>query len=412
MAGGPIELRIDHQCPQCGAPAVLEESDRLYHCPYCKVQSYLLPRDVHRYLLPDKAPQGQALTYVPYWRFKGIFFTCDSMGIRHRVADLSRCAVTADVFPASLGLRSQAMHLRLVTPETRGRFLIPALGRRDAVRRLSQNASFKGEERVFLQSQVGESLSLIYAPVYQTDGLYDAVLNRPLKDAGAPLDLDRFPGGQAEGRFRFVPAICPSCGWNLDGRRDSLVLICRNCDRVWQASRQGLAETRIAQVPADGAPSIYLPFWRIRARVEGAELASYGDLVRLANLPRVLQPDFEAMPFRFWFPAFKVRPSTLLHLSRSLSLSQPLAAPVDRLPQGEMFPVNLPLSEAAANLRLVLAAFAKPPRQFYPKLPQIRVNPQAMILVYIPFSESVHEYLQNGLNLAVNKSQLALAGHL
>jgi hypothetical protein len=371
-----------------------------------------LPRDVHRYLLPDKAPPGQALTYVPYWRFKGIVFTCDSMGIRHRVADLSRRAVTAEVFPASLGLRSQAMHLRLVTPDSQGRFLIPSLGRQDAFHSLGQRASFKGEERVFLQSQVGESLSLIYAPVYQSDRLYDAVLNRSLSDAEGPRDLDRFPGGPAEGRFRFVPAICPACGWNLEGRRDSLVLTCRNCDRVWQASRRGLAETRIAQVPADGAPSIYLPFWRIRARVEGAELASYADLVRLANLPRVLRSDFETVPFRFWFPAFKVRPSTLLRLSRSLTLTQPRTSPVERLPQGEMFPVNLPLSEAAANLRLVLAAFAKPPRQFYPKLPRIRVSPQAMILVYIPFSDSVHEYLQNGLNLAVNKSQLSLAGHL
>ena len=67
-------LLIDHQCPQCGAPATLEETERLFTCPFCRVKSYLVTRDYFRYMLPHAAPAGKSLVFLPYWRFKGSFF--------------------------------------------------------------------------------------------------------------------------------------------------------------------------------------------------------------------------------------------------------------------------------------------------------------------------------------------------
>ncbi|MCK7515939.1 MAG: hypothetical protein MZV70_76205 [Desulfobacterales bacterium] len=64
-------FQIEHQCPQCGAPANLEETDRLFACPFCRVKSFLLTRDYFRYVLPAKNPAGKELVYFPYWRFKG-----------------------------------------------------------------------------------------------------------------------------------------------------------------------------------------------------------------------------------------------------------------------------------------------------------------------------------------------------
>ena len=365
-----------------------------------------------RYLLPNRTPATQPLTYVPYWRFKGMVFTCRPSGIGHRFLDLSRCALDAGKFPASLGLRPQAMHLKPVTPGLAGRFLTPTLAQRRMLDRLDSITSPADENEVFLESQIGESLSLIYMPVYQKRRLYDAVLDRPLSGSGQDLDLDALDGGPAQGSLRFVPAICPQCGWNLEGRRDSLTLVCRNCDRVWQARRRGLEQIRIAHVPDSGNGSIYLPFWRIKADVEGLALASRADMVRLANLPQVPRPEWQNEPFRFWFPAFKVRPATLLRLASGLTLRQPRTALVDRLPSRDLFAVNLPLSEAVEGLKMLLAAFAKPPRQIYPRLARLRITPQAMLLVYIPFSTSVHEYLQPDLKLAINRNQLLLAGNL
>ncbi len=54
-------LRIDYQCPQCGAPAELAETDRLFTCVFCRVKSYLLESGYFRYRLPHKAPAGQEL---------------------------------------------------------------------------------------------------------------------------------------------------------------------------------------------------------------------------------------------------------------------------------------------------------------------------------------------------------------
>jgi len=73
---------IDYQCPQCGAPAVLDETDRLFLCEYCRVKSYLITKDYFRYTLPSKAPENKKLLYFPYWRFKGMLFSCASDGVK------------------------------------------------------------------------------------------------------------------------------------------------------------------------------------------------------------------------------------------------------------------------------------------------------------------------------------------
>jgi hypothetical protein len=115
-----INFLIEHQCPQCGAPAILEETDRLFDCEYCRVKSYLLQKDFFRYMLPNSAPENKDLVFFPYWRFKGTFFSCVESGINHRFMDISHQAVESRYFPISVGLRSQALKLNFVTPETRG----------------------------------------------------------------------------------------------------------------------------------------------------------------------------------------------------------------------------------------------------------------------------------------------------
>ena len=52
-------LSNQNQCPQCGAPADLEETDRLFACPFCRVTSLLLTRDYFRYVLPARNPGRQ-----------------------------------------------------------------------------------------------------------------------------------------------------------------------------------------------------------------------------------------------------------------------------------------------------------------------------------------------------------------
>ncbi len=392
---------------------MLGESDRLYRCDFCRVQSYLLPRNVARYVLPHRAPADREIAYVPYWRFKGILFTCGVDGIRHRFTDDSHCAVDNPAFPPSLGLRSQALRLKFVTPATTGTFLQPFGGPRQARDFFMRRQASRQPAPVFLQTQVGESLSLIYTPIFrQGQRLYDGVLNRPLaRDAEAPPP-ETHPVEPAGDHLRFIPALCPICGQDLEGRRDTLVLVCRQCDRLWRATAKGLEEIRTARMPSPEAADAYLPFWRVRAEVKGIPLVNFGDLAHLANLPTVLKPDRESRPFRFWCPAFKVRPATLLHLASALTLAQPPVEPLEKLPREELLPVTLPVAETIDNLKIVLAALARPARQFYPRLGAIDIVPKSALLVFIPFTVGSHEYLQPELKLAVNRNQLALTGLL
>ena len=76
-------------------------------------------------MLPEAAPKDKKLLYFPYWRFKGMLFSCVENGIKHRFLDASHQAVDSRYFPVSVGLRSQALKLKFVTPETPGRFLKP-----------------------------------------------------------------------------------------------------------------------------------------------------------------------------------------------------------------------------------------------------------------------------------------------
>jgi len=97
------DILIEHQCPQCGAPAVLKETDRLFACEFCRVKSYLLQNDFFRYMLPNSAPENKDLLFFPYWRFKGMLFSCVENGIKHRFIDISHQAVESKLFSTFRG---------------------------------------------------------------------------------------------------------------------------------------------------------------------------------------------------------------------------------------------------------------------------------------------------------------------
>ena len=90
-------------------------------------------------MLPNAAPKNKNLVFFPYWRFKGMLFSCVESGIKHRFIDASHQAVESGYFPISVGLRSQALKLNFVVPESRGYFLKPA--RTGILMRRSPNGS-------------------------------------------------------------------------------------------------------------------------------------------------------------------------------------------------------------------------------------------------------------------------------
>src|SRR4030042_652959 len=163
-------IRVEHQCPQCGAPAILEETDRLFTCSFCRVRSYLTVRDYFRYLLPFNAPETDSLFFFPYWRFKGMIFSQVMEGIRHQVVDVSHQAVDLRFIPPSLGFRSQALKLKFISPETKGFFLKPERSADMIREHITDFIGLSLPKPVFYQTHIGESFSLIYAPFSTKNG--------------------------------------------------------------------------------------------------------------------------------------------------------------------------------------------------------------------------------------------------
>ena len=405
-------LLIDHQCPQCGAPATLEETERLYTCPFCRVKSYLVTRDYFRYMLPHAAPAGQTLVFLPYWRFKGSFFVSLPGGIKTRIVDVSQQAVSSPMFPVSLGLRSQTLKLRFVAPENEGVFLKPQVSSKELLRLAEETFTSSIRDPMFAKAFVGDSMSQIYSPFYVTDQVFDGVLNRPVSPAPPEgFDVSKMEGGKPDWRIEFIPTLCPSCGWDLQGEKNALALSCKNCNSLWMNKGTGFIKLEFGLFPAETPDSVYLPFYRIRAEVSGIKLDSYADLVKTANMAKVVQAGWEEKPFRFWTPAFKIRPDDFLFFSRNMTLSQPPKEYVAELPQGEVLPVTMPLPDAVESLKINLASFVKPAKMLQ-MLDTVQIKAKSVVLVYIPFQKSGKELFQPAFNLRTNKTLLEYAKNL
>jgi hypothetical protein len=403
-----LKLIIEYQCPQCGAPATLTETDRLFICEFCRVKSYLLPGDYFRYVLPMKVPVGEEIIYFPYWRFKGMLFSCARHGIREKLINISYQALESHYFPLSLKFRDQVLKMQFVSPKNKVKFLHPKHTLGDVRKKLNHRFESQIKERVYYQANISEAFNLIYSPYYMKDKLYDAVLNEPTKFQPDEFDVDLSESKPSEWRLKFLPTLCPNCAWDLEGDRDSVVLVCRNCSTAWQPDQDRLTQLRFGLIPSGkkARDITYLPFWRIGAKISGIDLDSYADLVKIANLPGAIKPDWQEIPFHFWALGFKFRPKMFSFASK-ITFCQPTQSLQDEIPENaELYPVTYPAGEAMGTLKIILANFISPSSIKYRKLSEIQIEPKSHLLVYVPFVDKHLELIQPSFNLSILKSQL------
>ena len=366
------------------------------------------------------------LIYLPYWRFKGVIYTCTPEGVSHRFTDISWLAVASPPKPVpfSLGFRSQALTLTRVSVRTRGDFVRPRGFRQSFPR--DKTGKHTREDSCF-QEEIGEAVSLIFAPFFWQGGqIFDAVLNRSLGNDGQ-RDDEWGENGQAEGHgdgpapkelcrpekeTRILPGICPDCGWDLEGQSDSLVLVCRNCHTLWQPRDHSLGKIRFGSARPDHPDQVLIPFWRIEAGARGLALSSVGTLRSLANLPVIPSQTPTESPPAFWAPAFKIRPKIFLRISRQLTLAQPQPNLEKKIRPQTHLPITLPAGEAVQSIRVTLASLARPLKEHFTGIAGARISARAATLVYLPFEPQAHEYVNAGANLAINKNVLTLSGNL
>ena len=398
---------VEQECPQCGAPIDLDETDHLLRCPYCDVKNFLFAPNYFRYVLPHKAP-NKDIIYAPYLRFKGNVYFCKGLAIGYRVVDITHAGLAFKGIPISLGLRPQAMKMKFVTPETEGSFLRFTLKASDILARAGKLTSGSSNEQLLHRAYIGETMSLIYLPLYiKNDILFDAILNRPITELpegeeGFDSAIIRNPRWEIE----FMATLCPQCGWNLDGERESVVLTCNNCDTFWEALEGNFSRVDFSIVPGQDENSVYLPFWKISANTKGVDINSFADFVLLTNQPRVVGEEWEKEDMAFWSPAFKIRPKVFLTLSRQFTISQRHFQIEESIPRKNLYPVTLPLAEATQALKIILASSAVNKKNVLPHLPRVKFDIKNSILVYLPFKDTGHEMTQENMSISINKNTL------
>jgi ribosomal protein S27AE len=404
---------IEHQCPQCGAPAELSETDRLLTCGFCRVKSYLTTPKYFRYVLPHRAPAGKEIFYYPYWRFKGMIFSCLPRRIENRFIDVSSQALESTRFPFNIGFRGQTQKLRFAAAEQEGVFIRPGIPYSGIFPRLGERYGPTPAKSILHQEFIGETRSLIYAPFYFDPGLTDGVTRRKISEVHWEEIQEGFPAAdRRKWKIQFLAAICPRCGWDLNGEPDSLALACKNCKSAWTGKGDRLIPLNTVHFPREGEDWVHLPFWRIEADVSPIVLKSYADLVKTANMPRVIQPGWDKVPFHFWNPAFKVRPQSYLTIATNVTLNQPMEKALPGPPKEAVHSVTLPLGEAVESLKLNLANFMRPMEIRTELIPRVEIKARRFQLVYIPFQKTRLELVQPRLNLAINRNVLAHAKNL
>jgi len=406
--------QIEFQCPQCGAPVTLEETDRLFGCSYCRVRLYISSREYFRYYLAPPGASLKDILFIPYWRFRGMVFSCKDNDIQQRIADTSLLAMNlGSSVPPTLGIRPQVLKLSFVTPEAGGVFPNPLCRFKGLAAGASNSPGFAGEcgRKLpgYYEAFIGETLSLIYSPIRIQGGMiHDAILKRPL--AALPQDLTGAltSNPYEEHSMEFLPTICPHCGWDLQGEKDTLVLHCKNCDSLWEAEEGALRKVDFEVVASSEESAVHLPFWRIRARVTGLELDSYADLVEVANLPKAVRSEWNRLPMFFWIPAFKVHPQLFLRLIKVLTIFQPQDETQRQLPGSPLYPVTLPLGEAVESINVAIANMAVPRRLIFPRLSEIQVSLEAHLLHYLPFIPRGGELIHPSMQVSIDKNALKM----
>ncbi|MBN1904270.1 MAG: hypothetical protein JW927_04150 [Deltaproteobacteria bacterium] len=399
---------IEQECPQCGAPLELSERDRILTCPHCDVQSYMFAHGYFRYILPHKAAEKEII-HIPYLRFRGNIFFCTNASVDHRVIDITQAGVNLAGIPISLGFRPQAMKARFARGDTAGRFMKFTLKAADILTKAARLTSYEGSDVLLHRAFIGETMSIFYLPVYIENGkLHDAILKRALAESFvSEEDIDSRIADKTPESVSFIPMLCPECGSDMKGERESVVLLCDNCLKGWDVKNGKFSEIEVIFSAKQSNDTIFIPFWKITAQAKGVDIDTFGDFVRVTNQPFIIDKRRGSRAMSYISPAFKIRPKMFLNLARQFTIMQMADYdPVDIIPSKGIHPVTLPLMEAVQALKIILAASAVMKKNILPLLPQTSFEINEKCLIYLPFKKSRFDMINEETGISINRQSL------
>jgi uncharacterized CHY-type Zn-finger protein len=407
-------FQIEQQCPQCGAPIIIDETDRILSCKFCRTRVYLATEDHLRFYIPPAKGIPETIYFIPYWRLKGLSYTLEETNISYKYFDANFLSFDLSSLPYSIGLRPQAMKLKFVGGNgSIGKFIASSYNTREALLNNFRTHTCRPHQQEIF---IGETTSVIYTPVYCANGcVHDAVLKTPLfpkiKDEEIQPALASAP--VEKWQIKFVPLLCPNCGADLPGEKDALIVFCPNCNSAWNPSSKDFAKINFSIWREEREGIIYLPFWQMKVKVNGIQLETYADLIKIANLPKAPTEAWKHTPFYFWAPAFKINPSLFLRWCRQLTVTP---APVDLsadFSAKNIYPVTMPVAEAAESFLIILASLMADKRRLLDLSSSLKFTLEDSFLVLHPFATSTKEELiHTKLGFTMDRNALSLGAYL
>ena len=360
-----------------------------------------------RFVLPPKADDGDFI-YAPYLRCKGSAYSCHDNQVSFRLVDFTILGTPINKIPESLGVRPQAMKMKFATPNPNAIFLKNFIQTNAAVEQVAKRTGTSLNNQILHRAFIGETISLIYLPlVSKDDHLFDAVTDDPLTEFINPAsELEQLTSHNYDWKPGTIPNICPECGWDLSGNRDSVVMSCKNCESFWEARGKSFRRVAFSTYACRDNNAIFLPFWKIQVREDTLPINSLADFIRVTNQPIAVRDGWAGMPMNIWVPAFKITPKIFLRLGSRLTIGQRLLIPEEKYPELPIQPINLHRKEAIQSLKIILASAAANKRDIISKLSQISFSVEGIELALIPFTDNAYSLYNEETKLNVNKQTL------
>lgn len=429
-AASGSDALLEHQCPQCGAGVSLAETDRIFSCPFCRVRLLIAGAGpLSYYIVPPPAIDSRNCFFMPYFRLKGIRYALVGEKIVPTLVDCSAIAAPQPAgFPPTLGIRPQSMRLKFIEPSSPGIF-ISVKERFDDIkagftRAIAFTAALvpsaveaigvlpkpfaRQHAAAALSVLIGETASCVYTPFYVRDEtVFDAIGGQAvcrMNESLVHLLHDSRPVSPV-----FLSTLCPSCGWDLSGEHDSLVMLCGRCGAAWHTGENALQRIDVDLWDLQTASDAWIPFWRLSVQAGQCRLSSVADFIRLTNAPKAVLPEMEKQQFFLWTPAFKTNPELFLRLCRVMTIHQKAISGDTAAPQDQkavFFPATLPSSECLEAVPVVLADISTAKRKTLPQLENETFSLCSARLVLVPFILKGREYFQPELNMVITANAL------
>ena len=402
-------FQIEQQCPQCGAPIILDETDRILSCQFCRTHVYLATDDHFRFYIPPAPGIAENIYFVPYWRIKGLSYAIQAHDIAYKYFDANFLSFDSSLLPYSLGLRPQAMKLKFVgNRDNEGKFISSAHKTKENIFK-----NFKTQTGALKEIFIGETASVIYSPLFSRDNrIYDAVLKKPLDLQHQDADVEQALISAAEEKWHidFLPLLCPDCGADLPGEKNALVLFCGNCHSAWNPSGKNFNRVKFAVWPEKGDNITYLPFWQLKVKASGLQLETYADLIKVANLPKAPTPAWQQTPFYFYTPAFKLNPALYLRWCKQLTVAPPPRDLDADIQVKNVHPVTLPLNEALETSLVTLGSLMGNKTNIVEAPPSSNFTLEDVSLDPFPFKISLKRKDRDMMGVRLQSSQMILSG--